>query len=248
MPLWRHLGGSDPTSPLMLVAAYPLADRSPESLAEDVAHYGTAGYTLLKVARDHDRSRMRRLLEAAAADLPATARLVVDAGYGWRSSDEALAEVPDWGDTPLAWLEDPLVPEDAEGCAAIRRQGGHPVGVGDQVTHIGMFVRSWTRVHSTRWPRCPGDRGRHSRTGRASPRSGARGARVAAHLPGGERPPGAVRAGHDRRGLRRRPGRQPARPSAPALHRWAGPRCGDGGRAGGARARLRARLAASFRP
>ena len=139
MPLWRHLGGSDPTSPLMMVAAYPLADRSPESLADDVVRYGRAGHTLLKVARDHDRSRMRRLLEAAAADLPATARLVVDAGYGWRSSDEALAELPDWGDTVLAWLEDPLVPEDAEGCAAIRRGGGHPVGVGDEVTHIGTF-------------------------------------------------------------------------------------------------------------
>ena len=139
VPLWRHLGGSDPVAPLMMVAAYPLADRTPESLAEDVVRHGTAGFSLLKVARDHDRSRMRRLLETAAAGLPTTARLVVDAGYGWRSSDEALAELPDWGDTPLAWLEDPLVPEDAEGCAAIRRGGPHPVGVGDEVTHIGTF-------------------------------------------------------------------------------------------------------------
>ena len=73
---------------------------------------------------------MRRLLEAAAAGLPATARLVVDGGYGWRSSDEALAELPEWGDTPLAWLEDPLVPEDAEGCAAIRRSGRIPSASG----------------------------------------------------------------------------------------------------------------------
>ena len=139
VPLWRHLGGSDPSAPLMMVAAYPLANRSPESLAEDVIRYGTAGYTLLKVVRDADRARMRRLLEAAEAGLPPTARLVVDAGYGWRSSDEALAELPDWGDTPLAWLEDPLVPEDALGCAAIRRDGGHPLGVGDEVTHLGTF-------------------------------------------------------------------------------------------------------------
>ena len=101
--------------------------------------YGKDGYALLKVARDPDRTRMRRLLETAAAGLPTTARMVVDAGYGWRSSDEALDELPDWGDTPLAWLEDPLVPEDADGCAAIRREGGHPVGVGDEVTHIATF-------------------------------------------------------------------------------------------------------------
>lgn len=139
VPLWRHLGGNDAVAPLMMVAAYPLADRSPESLAEDVVRYGAAGHTLLKVARDADRGRMRRLLEAAASGLPATARLVVDAGYGWRSSDEALAEIPAWGDTPLAWLEDPLVPEDAAGCAAVRRGCPHPIGVGDEVTHLSTF-------------------------------------------------------------------------------------------------------------
>jgi L-alanine-DL-glutamate epimerase-like enolase superfamily enzyme len=139
LPLWRHLGGTDPAVPALMVAAYPVADRSPESLAEDVIRYGADGYTLLKVARDPDPARMRRLLETAAAGLPATARLVVDAGYGWRSADEALAELRDWGDTPLAWLEDPLVPEDADGCAAVRREGGHPVGVGDEVTHIATF-------------------------------------------------------------------------------------------------------------
>ena len=30
------------------------------------------------------------------------------------------------GRDPLAWLEDPLVPEDAEGCAEIRRRGPIP--------------------------------------------------------------------------------------------------------------------------
>ena len=76
-----------------MVAAYPLADRSPESLAEDVIRYGAAGYTLLKVARDPDRARMRRLLETArgaAHNVPAGRRR----GYGWRSSAEALAELP----------------------------------------------------------------------------------------------------------------------------------------------------------
>jgi len=139
LPLWRHLGGADPTAPAMLVASYPLTDRTPESLAADVVRYGAAGWWLLKIARDSDPDRMRRWLETAAAGLPAEARLVVDAGNGWRSSDEALAELPLWGETPLAWLEDPLVPEDAESCAQIRRGGPHPVGVGDEVTHIGTF-------------------------------------------------------------------------------------------------------------
>ena len=137
VPLWRHLGATDPSAPALMVAAYPLADRTPESLAEDVVRYGSRGFGLLKIARDPDAQRMRRVLETAAAGLPAGARLVVDGGFGWRSSEEALAELPAWGETPLAWLEDPLVPEDAEGCAEIRRRGPYPVGVGDEVTHIG---------------------------------------------------------------------------------------------------------------
>jgi L-alanine-DL-glutamate epimerase-like enolase superfamily enzyme len=139
LPLWRHLGGTDPVAPLLMVAGYPLPGQSPESLADDVIRYGTSGYRLLKVARDRDPARMRRLLETSAAGLPTSAQLVVDAAYGWRSAAEALAELPDWGETPLAWLEDPLVPEDAEGCANVRRGGGYPVGVGDEVTHIATF-------------------------------------------------------------------------------------------------------------
>ena len=245
MPLWRHLGGSDPVAPLMMVAAYPLADRSPESLAEDVVRYGTAGYTLLKVARDHDPARMRRLLEAAAAGLPATARLVVDAGYGWRSSDEALAELPDWGDTPLAWLEDPLVPEDAEGCAAIRRGGGHPVGVGDEVTHIGTF-RALLDAGALDVLRLDVPAiGGVTPAARVQALAAERGVPVSLHIyPEVSVHLAAVRAGHDRRGVRPRPGRQPARPGAPALHRRAGRSARDGGRAGGTRARLRARLGA----
>jgi L-alanine-DL-glutamate epimerase-like enolase superfamily enzyme len=142
VPLWQLLGGAETPAgpvPVMMVAAYPLADRSPESLADDVLRYAAEGYPLLKIARDADPGRMRRLLGAVAAGLPAAAGLVVDAGFGWRTAQEALAELPRWGGTPLAWLEDPLVPEDAEGCATIRREGPHPVGVGDEVTHASTY-------------------------------------------------------------------------------------------------------------
>ena len=138
-PLWRHLGGEDPSVPVMMVAAYPVAGREPESLAADVVRYASEGYRLLKVARSADAGHMRRLLEAAREGLPGGTKIVVDAGFGWRTPEEALAELPLWGETPLAWLEDPLVPEDAAGCAAIRHGGPHPVGVGDEVTDPGTY-------------------------------------------------------------------------------------------------------------
>ncbi len=141
VPVWRLLRseGEPGTTPVMIVSAYPLSDRTPESLADDVIRHADAGFGLLKVARDADPDRMRRLLAAVAARLPANARLVVDAGFAWRSAAEALSELPAWGDVPLAWLEDPLVPEDAAGCARIRREGPHPVGVGDEVSHDSTY-------------------------------------------------------------------------------------------------------------
>jgi L-alanine-DL-glutamate epimerase-like enolase superfamily enzyme len=59
---------------------------------------------------------------------------VVDVGFGWPDADTAIAEIAQWGDPRLAWLEDPLLPEDAAGVARIRRETGLPVSVGDEVT------------------------------------------------------------------------------------------------------------------
>jgi L-alanine-DL-glutamate epimerase-like enolase superfamily enzyme len=88
----------------------------------------------VKISRSPDNALMRDLLRELGDQLPAGTGLIVDAGYGWRDSEQALHDVDSWGEPALAWLEDPLLPEDAEGCAAIRRSGGHPVAVGDEVT------------------------------------------------------------------------------------------------------------------
>lgn len=138
-PLWRLLAGSEGPVPAMIVAAYPLPDRSPESLADDVLRHAAAGYRLLKIARDPDPHRMRRLLDGVASELPSVARIVVDAGFGWETSAGALAEVSHWGDPPLAWLEDPLVPEDVEGYSDLRRRAACPIGVGDELSSQATF-------------------------------------------------------------------------------------------------------------
>ncbi len=139
LPLWKLLGGSSAAVPTMIVAAYPLADRTPESLADDVIRHADAGYRLLKVARDPDPVRMRRLLDRVAARAPATTRLVVDAGFGWEEAQTALAEIESWGAGSLAWLEDPLVPEDVPGYAEIRRRAACPIGVGDELSSPQSF-------------------------------------------------------------------------------------------------------------
>jgi L-alanine-DL-glutamate epimerase-like enolase superfamily enzyme len=139
VPLWRLLSGSPDPVPVMVVAAYPLADRTPESLADDVLRHAEAGYRLLKVARDPDPARMGRLLGRIATNAPADARVVVDAGFGWEAPSAALDELSIWGGHALAWLEDPLVPEDVLGYAELRRRAACPIGVGDELTSQQSF-------------------------------------------------------------------------------------------------------------
>lgn len=133
MPLWKLLGTGDAPRESMLVAAYPSADRAPREVADEVLAQA-AGWTNVKISRIPDPAYMRELLATLNAELPADTGLVVDVGFGWPDADTALAETAQWGDPQLAWLEDPLLPEDAAGVARIRRESGLAVAVGDEVT------------------------------------------------------------------------------------------------------------------
>ncbi|AZS45528.1 enolase C-terminal domain-like protein [Microbacterium oxydans] len=133
LPLWTLLGTGDGSRESMLVAAYPSADRTPREVADEVLAQAD-GWTNVKISRIPDPAYMRDLLAMLNAELPDATGLVVDVGFGWPDADTALTEIAQWGDPRLAWLEDPLLPEDAEGVARIRRESGLPVSVGDEVT------------------------------------------------------------------------------------------------------------------
>ena len=132
-PLWQLLGTDDRPRPSMLVAAYPTPERSPADVADEVLAQAE-GWTTVKISRLPDPTYMRELISLITEGLPARTGLVVDVGFGWRDADEALAEIARWGDPELAWLEDPLLPEDVAGCARIRRESGLRLAVGDEVT------------------------------------------------------------------------------------------------------------------
>lgn len=133
LPLWRMLGVGDAPRQSMLVAAYPTPDRAPREVAAEVLAQAT-GWTNVKISRIPDPTYMRELIWRITDGLPVGTGLVVDVGFGWFDADEALTEIAQWGDPKLAWLEDPLLPEDVVGCARIRRESGLTVSVGDEVT------------------------------------------------------------------------------------------------------------------
>lgn len=144
--------------PAILVAAYPTPGRTARDVADEVLAHARAGWPLLKISRSPDRALMRDLLAILRAELPdVTGRptvagrsgVVVDVGFGWCDADEALADLDAWGVTgaagesapALAWLEDPLLPEDAAGAARVRDASGLPLSVGDEVTDPEVFAR-----------------------------------------------------------------------------------------------------------
>lgn len=134
VPLWQLLGTGAEPRPTMLVAAYPTPGRTVAEVVDEVVSQAREGWPLVKISRSPDNNFMRELLQELERFLPEKTGLVVDVGFGWRNSDEALADVAQWGDPQLAWLEDPLLPEDVAGCARLRAQSGLTIAVGDEVT------------------------------------------------------------------------------------------------------------------
>jgi L-alanine-DL-glutamate epimerase-like enolase superfamily enzyme len=102
-------------------------------VAEEVLRQAS-GWTTVKISRIPDPVYMRELISRITDGLNTETGLVVDCGFGWSNADEALAELAGWGNPQLAWLEDPLLPEDAIGCAKIRRESGLRLSAGDEVT------------------------------------------------------------------------------------------------------------------
>ena len=133
-PVWELLGSGDAPRPTMLVAAYPTPGKSVSEVVDEVVGQAAEGWPLVKISRSPDNAFMRELLSRLREELPEATGLVVDVGFGWRDSDQALADLRQWGDLDLAWLEDPLLPEDVDGCARIRKGSGLTVAVGDEVT------------------------------------------------------------------------------------------------------------------
>lgn len=133
-PMWKLLGQDAAPREAMIVSSYPTSDRSPHDVVAEVAAHAAAGWPLLKVARSPDRTAMRTIVHDVLDELDHDQRLVVDAGFAWRDAGEAADEVAAWGQPDLAWLEDPLLPEDVAGYARLRRACRPPIGVGDEVT------------------------------------------------------------------------------------------------------------------
>ncbi len=244
LPVWSLLGGARASVGVAIVGGYPRADLRPEEVGERVAAYSHDGYDVIKIARAPDNAVTRRILQTARDGLRSGARLVVDAAWVHRTPEQALREVAEWGDVPIAWLEDPMPPENVEACARLARRAPVPIGYGDEITdeHLMTRLMQAEALGVVRVDATDDRRDQRRRAGRQR-RGAGRAPRLVPRLPGDARPPRARPPGPDRdRDVR--PRGQPLR----AVEHAPGRRPADRGRTGdvtrGLGARLRARRGA----
>jgi L-alanine-DL-glutamate epimerase-like enolase superfamily enzyme len=120
VPLWR-LWGLDPSRAPS--SSFTIGIDTPEKMRQKVAE--AADYPILKIklGTDHDEALLETI--RAATDKP----IRVDANAGW-TRERAIAMLPVLKEFGVELLEQPLVPEDIDGVAAVRRASpGIPVVV-----------------------------------------------------------------------------------------------------------------------
>lgn len=119
-PLWR-LWGLDPTRAPQ--SSFTIGIDTPERVRQKVAEAAEYPILKIKLGTDHDEDILRTIRDAT--DKP----IRVDANAGW-TREQALAMLPVLKSYGVELLEQPLVPDDLEGLAAVRRASpGIPVVV-----------------------------------------------------------------------------------------------------------------------
>jgi L-alanine-DL-glutamate epimerase-like enolase superfamily enzyme len=139
VPLWKLLGGAKPEHITTYNTDGGWLNWSIDELVADVGRIVEEGWTALKVkvGADNPADDVTRVaaVRAAIGDEP---RLMVDANMVWdartaRSVGRRLAEYD------LAWIEEPLHPDDIPGHARLARDLTTPIAVGESLYHRFAF-------------------------------------------------------------------------------------------------------------
>jgi L-alanine-DL-glutamate epimerase-like enolase superfamily enzyme len=142
--------------PVVAVAAYPRGARRPEGAGDAATRLFDEGFTTVKVPRWPTPAQTRAVLRHATAGMPEGACLTLDAAWAWDDAPSALAEIREWGDARLGWLEDPFPAVRLDAYEALGRRCEHPLAVGDETTDVALLARharspwlGWLRFDAT---------------------------------------------------------------------------------------------------
>ena len=137
LPLWNLLGGHDSRVPCY--AGGIDLDLSADELIGQTESNLAKGFRAIKmkVGRDklsEDVEKVRAMRAFLGADFP----LMVDANMRW-SVDQAIRAARAFAEFDVAWLEEPIVPDDVAGHSRVLRDGGVPIATGENLRTLWDF-------------------------------------------------------------------------------------------------------------
>ncbi|MFQ5872387.1 MAG: mandelate racemase/muconate lactonizing enzyme family protein [Dehalococcoidia bacterium] len=139
LPLYGYLGECrDEVVPAYASGGYYVEGKGPEELAQEMQSYLEMGFRAVKMkvgrlAPKEDAARIRAAREAVGSDVP----LFLDANNAWPDATTAIRAVRIFEEYEPGWIEEPLMPDDIRGHAAIAAAVHTPVATGE--------------IHATRW-------------------------------------------------------------------------------------------------
>ena len=139
LPLYRYLGGyREDTVPAYASGGYYRNGKSPDELGREMRDYLDMGFRAVKmkvgrVPPSGDAVRIGAAREAVGPDVP----LFLDANNGWPDAATAIRAIHTFEEYEPGWIEEPLMPDDIQGHAAIAASVATPVATGE--------------IHATRW-------------------------------------------------------------------------------------------------
>ncbi|WP_135553606.1 mandelate racemase/muconate lactonizing enzyme family protein [Paenibacillus cymbidii] len=143
VPLHRLLGGYRDSVPVMMAGGYYSADKGIGELCREFMDYVDQGYRQLKLvvggaSMEEDLARFT----AVRNHLPAGIKLGVDANGAWEDPKAVLRwiEQADRETGGLAFVEEPLPPEQRAGLAWLRQTSSVPLAVGEFIAGRWTFL------------------------------------------------------------------------------------------------------------
>ncbi|MGI9612832.1 MAG: mandelate racemase/muconate lactonizing enzyme family protein [Acidimicrobiales bacterium] len=144
LSLWRYLGGSNAAANAYhggIDLAFSMG-----RLLENVASYLEAGLSSVKIKVGRpdlgdDVARIEAVRELIGPD----GALMVDANYSM-SVDRAIEAANRFADHDLLWFEEPIVPDDFDGYAAIAQATGMPLAMGENLHTRWDFAAACERA------------------------------------------------------------------------------------------------------
>lgn len=139
LPLYQYLGGyRENLVPAYASGGYYAQGKGPEGLAQEMQSYLAMGFRAVKMkvgrlSPKEDAVRVRAARAAVGPDVP----LFLDANNAWPDAPTAIQAVRAFEEYNPGWIEEPLMPDDIAGHAAVAAAVRPPVATGE--------------IHATRW-------------------------------------------------------------------------------------------------